>query len=198
MSFAVQSESVIYTLSPPRRARAFSSRGGNPSSALVRLLRDDRDLRAPRVILPILVIGVPGRGSWTALKSWWRLHSTADGFDSIVDFEARTGWKQPNRSYARSCARLQLFSRVQRAQGSARPRQPRSTVFAPALKAAESTERTIEMNFRLPDQWSRKLFLALCRRYGLKPFRYPRQRHSTVVLRAPGDIYPRDPVARVC
>jgi hypothetical protein len=54
-----------------------------------------------------------------------------------------------------------------------------------ALKAAESTERTIEMNFRLPDQWSRRLFLALCRRYGLKPFRYPRQRHSTVVLRAP-------------
>ena len=54
-----------------------------------------------------------------------------------------------------------------------------------ALKAAESKERTIEMNFRLPDQWSRRLFLALCRRYGLKPFRYTRQRHSTVVLRAP-------------
>lgn len=54
-----------------------------------------------------------------------------------------------------------------------------------ALKAAESTERTIEMNFRLPDQWSRRLFLALCRRYDLKPFRYPRQRHSTVVLRGP-------------
>ena len=41
------------------------------------------------------------------------------------------------------------------------------------------------MTFRLPDRWSRQLFLALCRRYGLKPFRYPRQRHSTVVLRAP-------------
>lgn len=54
-----------------------------------------------------------------------------------------------------------------------------------ALEAAQKTERTVEMNFRLPDQWSRRLFLALCRRYGLKPFRYPRQRHSTVVLRAP-------------
>ena len=41
------------------------------------------------------------------------------------------------------------------------------------------------MNFRLPDRWNRRLFLALCRRYGLKPYRYPRQRHSTVVLRAP-------------
>ncbi len=54
-----------------------------------------------------------------------------------------------------------------------------------ALSAAEQTERIIEMNFRLPDRWSRRLFLALCRRYGLRPYRYPRQRHSTVVLRAP-------------
>jgi hypothetical protein len=41
------------------------------------------------------------------------------------------------------------------------------------------------MSFRLPDRWNRRLFMALCRRYGLKPYRYPRQRHSTVVLRAP-------------
>jgi hypothetical protein len=41
------------------------------------------------------------------------------------------------------------------------------------------------MTFRLPDRWSRRLFLALCRRYGLRPYRYPRQRHSTVVLRVP-------------
>ncbi|MBB5060855.1 hypothetical protein HDF16_005591 [Granulicella aggregans] len=54
-----------------------------------------------------------------------------------------------------------------------------------ALSAAERTEQVAEMTFRLPDRWSRQLFLALCRRYGLTPFRYPRQRHSTVVLRAP-------------
>lgn len=54
-----------------------------------------------------------------------------------------------------------------------------------ALHAAEKIERPIEISFRLPDQWSRRLFLALCRRYGLRPFRYPRQRHSTVVVRAP-------------
>lgn len=54
-----------------------------------------------------------------------------------------------------------------------------------ALRAAESVERPIEMIFRLPDRWSRRLFLALCRRYGLRPYRYPRQRYSTVVVRAP-------------
>jgi tRNA nucleotidyltransferase (CCA-adding enzyme) len=34
-------------------------------------------------------------------------------------------------------------------------------------------------------QWSRRLFVALCRRYGLKPYRYRRQRLTTVVLRVP-------------
>lgn len=54
-----------------------------------------------------------------------------------------------------------------------------------ALSAAEKTEPSVEFSFRLPDRWNRRLFLALCRRYGLRPYRYPRQRHSTVVVRAP-------------
>lgn len=56
------------------------------------------------------------------------------------------------------------------------------------LSTAERTEKTIEMSFRLPDRWNRRLFTALCRRYGLKPYRYPRQRYSTVVLRAPASF----------
>jgi hypothetical protein len=54
-----------------------------------------------------------------------------------------------------------------------------------ALSAAEKTEQSVEFSFRLPDRWNRRLFLALCRRYGIRPYRYPRQRHSTVVVRAP-------------
>src|SRR6266849_414407 len=42
-----------------------------------------------------------------------------------------------------------------------------------------------EMQFSMPDQWSRHLFLALCRRYGLRPYRYHRQRRNTVMVRAP-------------
>ena len=41
-----------------------------------------------------------------------------------------------------------------------------------------------EMQFSMPDQWSRRLFVALCRRYGMEPYRYKRQRYTTVVLRA--------------
>jgi hypothetical protein len=37
----------------------------------------------------------------------------------------------------------------------------------------------------MADQWQRRLFLALCRRYGLEPYRYRGQRYTTVVLRAP-------------
>jgi len=54
-----------------------------------------------------------------------------------------------------------------------------------ALAAAEQTEQLVETQFKLVDRWNRRLFTALCRRYGLKPYRYPRQRHSTVTLRAP-------------
>jgi hypothetical protein len=33
--------------------------------------------------------------------------------------------------------------------------------------------------------WSRHLFLALCRRYGLSPYRLHRQRRNTVMVRTP-------------
>lgn len=54
-----------------------------------------------------------------------------------------------------------------------------------ALAAVEKVEQPVEMQFTHLDRWHRRLFLALCRRYGLNPYRYPRQRHSTITLRAP-------------
>ncbi len=33
------------------------------------------------------------------------------------------------------------------------------------------------------NQWSRRLFTALLRRYDIKPYRYYRQRHTTVMAR---------------
>ena len=43
----------------------------------------------------------------------------------------------------------------------------------------------VELHYRLPDPWKRRLFVALCRRYGLKPFREAGRRYSTVQVRAP-------------
>jgi hypothetical protein len=53
------------------------------------------------------------------------------------------------------------------------------------LALAEKESPPVEYKFTLADQWSRKLFMALARRYGLKPFRYRGQRYTTVMLRAP-------------
>jgi hypothetical protein len=53
------------------------------------------------------------------------------------------------------------------------------------LAALASREPEIEMRFSIPNPWSRRLFIALCRRYGLKPFRYTRMKRQTVVVKAP-------------
>jgi hypothetical protein len=53
------------------------------------------------------------------------------------------------------------------------------------LAELRSREREEVMQYSLPDPWKRKLFLALCRRYGLTPYRERGQRHSTVLVRAP-------------
>ena len=66
-----------------------------------------------------------------------------------------------------------------------------------ALAATEKIERSIEMSFRLPDPWKRRAFLALCRRYGLRPYRYPRQRYSTILVRAPESFINLHALARV-
>jgi hypothetical protein len=45
-------------------------------------------------------------------------------------------------------------------------------------------ETSAEFRFTV-DRWSRSLLLTLAQRYGLKPYRYRGQRHTTVMLRAP-------------
>jgi hypothetical protein len=54
-----------------------------------------------------------------------------------------------------------------------------------ALRSTSQTQPLPEMQFSMVDQWQRRLFTALCRRYGLEPYRYKGQRYTTVVVRAP-------------
>ena len=54
-----------------------------------------------------------------------------------------------------------------------------------ALHAAVQTQPLPETKFSMADQWQRRLFSALCRRYGLEPYRYKGQRYTTVIVRAP-------------
>ncbi len=41
----------------------------------------------------------------------------------------------------------------------------------------------VEYTFTLGDDWSRRLFTALLRRYGISPYRYRGQRYTTVMAR---------------
>ena len=51
------------------------------------------------------------------------------------------------------------------------------------LEQLERSERVIEYRFSLPDAWSKSLFIALLRRYGIDPYRYSGQRRTTVMAR---------------
>ena len=53
------------------------------------------------------------------------------------------------------------------------------------LGLAARKEKKIEMKFSISDTWSRQLFVALCRRYGLRPFRYRRMHRQSIIIRAP-------------
>ena len=60
-----------------------------------------------------------------------------------------------------------------------------------ALGAVLKSEQPEEFQFTLPDRWQRRLFSALCRRYGLEPYRYNRQRYTTVMVRVPRSFVDR-------
>ncbi len=68
------------------------------------------------------------------------------------------------------------MARVKEALKTAQPGpEPRAHYFY--------EEPLVEMQFSLPDPWQRRLLSALCRRHGLTPFRYKRQRLTTLMVR---------------
>lgn len=59
------------------------------------------------------------------------------------------------------------------------------------LAELRAREVDVELLYRLPDPWKRKLFVALCRRYGLQPFREHGRRATTIQVRAPKRFHER-------
>ena len=51
------------------------------------------------------------------------------------------------------------------------------------LTAVAAEDPPVEFKFTLGDMWSRRVFVALLRRYGLRPYRYKRQRYTTVMVK---------------
>jgi hypothetical protein len=53
------------------------------------------------------------------------------------------------------------------------------------LAEVERVEPPIEYKFKFADGWNKQLFVALLRRYAITPYRYSRQRRTTVMARLP-------------
>lgn len=56
---------------------------------------------------------------------------------------------------------------------------------------AAAPEPPVEYKFKIDDPWKRQLFLALCRRNNLYPYRLPRQRAATVMVRVSRPVVDR-------
>jgi hypothetical protein len=54
------------------------------------------------------------------------------------------------------------------------------------FEMASKKERAAELRFSIPNPGSRQLFIALCRRYNIKPFRYTPMHRQTVMTRRNG------------
>ncbi len=57
-----------------------------------------------------------------------------------------------------------------------------------AISAKERLEKSVhheelEYTIHLRDMWHKKLFLALCHKYGLSPYRYYRQKYTTAMVK---------------
>jgi len=63
-------------------------------------------------------------------------------------------------------------------------RDARERILA-RLHTLEQQAPAVEYKFTMQDMWSKKLFLALLRRYDLTPYRYRGRRRTTVVVRVP-------------
>jgi hypothetical protein len=53
------------------------------------------------------------------------------------------------------------------------------------LERIASKDPAVELRFAIHNPWSRRLFTSLLRRYGLKPYRHPRQKRQTIMVRMP-------------
>jgi len=47
---------------------------------------------------------------------------------------------------------------------------------------AEEKTKKIEYTLRTSDSWHKKLLVAICRKYGVRPYRYKRQKYTTVMV----------------
>ena len=57
------------------------------------------------------------------------------------------------------------------------------------LRETGKREQAEELKVSISDPWSRRLFVALCRRYDLRPYRYPRMHRQSLIVKMPRSFF---------
>jgi hypothetical protein len=68
--------------------------------------------------------------------------------------------------------RLRKITALFEGAATAGERQAAAIAIERTRQALNAAVKTPETKFSMADQWQRRLFSALCRRYGLEPYRY--------------------------
>lgn len=55
-------------------------------------------------------------------------------------------------------------------------------------KKLEDNSKIVEYSLYTNDTWHKKLLLAICRKYGIRPYRYRRQKYTTVMVKIDDDF----------
>jgi hypothetical protein len=126
------------------------------------------------------------------LASIWLHSAGGDGYNDLTPLSAiRRGpgaMTGENSAEARLREKLRKIEALFAGAGTAGEKAAAGAAadrIRALLGNAAGSEALEEIRFSVPDIWSRKLFIALCRRYGIRPFRYHRMHMQTVIVKAP-------------
>ena len=96
------------------------------------------------------------------------------------------GFSKPSMDEERLIKRLRLIEALHAGaatEGEGMAAEMARRRILERLKLREKEDPPVEYRFSMGDMWSRKVFVALLRRYGIKPYRYKGQRYTTVMAR---------------
>ena len=111
-----------------------------------------------------------------------RTRSQAAGFNAAGPTRERGAPPQgPEQQLVEKLRRIEALHARPGSEGERHAAERARERIQARLKQLEAEEPPIEFCFSLADQWSRHLFVALLRRYGIRPYRYRGQRRTTVM-----------------
>ena len=133
--------------------------------------------------VPVLSIGEPSGVQKTLPErvKFQELRPELPG-EALWLFDSLTAMSEEARRIEKLRRVEELFARPGTEGERVAAERARERILA-RLREAEKVEPAIEYHFSLNDQWSRRLFVALLRRYGIAPYRYSGQRRTTVMAR---------------